>query len=329
VKDAVDKLIENEGIKARHVEQCLVCGAKGDSLYSGMRDRLFGAPGVWSIYRCKRNSCGFLWLDPRPLPEDTGRLYTGTYYTHEPPRLSKLKRLGRLIKRSSLGTILFSRMYHQGAHKGRLLEVGCGTGLYLSEMRSLGWSVEGVDFDMGAVKTARGHFNLTVHHGSLEERALASASFDAVTVNHVIEHIHDPVALLRECARVLKPGGRLVITCPNAKSLCHALFKADCYHLDPPRHLYSFSFATLASIVERAGFRMVSLRSTVSAARHIHVTSRRIRSTGTSPPEYMPSRAARALALFFMLCEQLLIVFNREAGEEIVLVADKQVLRGC
>jgi 2-polyprenyl-3-methyl-5-hydroxy-6-metoxy-1,4-benzoquinol methylase len=288
-----------------------------------MRDRLFGAPGVWSISRCLNASCGFLWLNPQPIPEDTGKLYTGTYYTHKPPEYSKLKRLTRRLKQGGFGRLVWSSMYHQGDKKGRLLEVGSGAGYYLNEMRGLGWTVEGVDFDEGAVKCAKEAYGLNVQRGTLKECRFPDNTFDAITANHVLEHIHDPFSLLKECLRILKPGGRLVVTCPNAKSLGHKLFKDACYHLDPPRHLYAFTNASLKALAQKAGLKVLSARSTVNAARHICTTSREIRRIGKSPQEYMPSKFERALGVLFMAIEFLTLIVNKDAGEELVLVARK------
>lgn len=315
--------IINQGIKSVNIKKCFVCGSDGVTLYSGMRDRAFDAPGAWSISQCSNSSCGFLWLNPQPVPEDTGKLYTGTYYTHKPPEYSKLKRLTRRLKQGRFGSLVWSAMYHQGEKKGTLLEVGSGAGYYLNEMRGLGWTVEGVDFDEGAVKCAKEAYGLNVQRGTLKECCFPDNTFDAITANHVLEHIHDPLSLLKECRRILKPGGTLVVTCPNAKSLGHKLFKDACYHLDPPRHLYSFTNAALKAIAEKAGLKVLSTRSTINAARYIYTTSKEIERTGKSPQEYMPSKFERALGVLFMGIEWLALIVNRDAGEELVLVAIK------
>ena len=113
--------MENEGIKTRRVATCILCGTDGAPLYTNMRDRLFGAKGVWNILRCKNASCDLLWLDPQPVPEDTGLLYAGSYYTHQAPVLSTFKRLSRSLKMNRLGTLIWSAMYHQGEKTCSLL----------------------------------------------------------------------------------------------------------------------------------------------------------------------------------------------------------------
>ncbi|MFZ3071745.1 MAG: class I SAM-dependent methyltransferase [Thermodesulfobacteriota bacterium] len=316
----------NEGIRVSKAERCFLCGGEGDVLYRDMRDRLFDAPGKWSIRRCKDSSCGLLYLDPVPLEEDTGILYPGSYYTHAQPELSRWMRLSRAIKRNStIGRFFWSSMYHQGAKKGRLLDVGAGSGLYLSHMRELGWEVEGVDFDCAAAKCASESFGLKVSVGTLEEVKYRADIFDAVTANHVIEHVHDPVKFLEEIKRILRPGGSLVVTCPNSRSLGHRIFKGDYVHLDPPRHLYSFSRKNVRAIAEKAGLKVNSVRSIISGPRQIYLQGIEIKRTGKSPPNYRPpSRYLRVKSLFFALYECLMLAVDKDAGEELVLVAVKE-----
>ena len=111
----------------------------------------------------------------------------------------------------------FKAMYLRVRFGARLLEIGCGSGRQLEFLRQLGWRVEGLDLDPVAVKVASAR-GLTVHTGSLKEQNFPDQYFDAVVSSHVIEHVHDPIGLLRECGRVLRPGGKLVVITPNTAS---------------------------------------------------------------------------------------------------------------
>jgi len=105
---------------------------------------------------------------------------------------------------------------------------------------------------------------LELHHGDLASVGFPSETFDAVTLSHVIEHVPDPLALLREVRRILKPTGRLALTTPNNASLGHQLFAAKWFGLDPPRHLHIFSPPSLEKLARSAGFS--SPRSISTAA---------------------------------------------------------------
>ncbi len=99
----------------------------------------------------------------------------------------------------------------------RLLDVGCSSGAFLLTARQLGFQVEGVEPSVDAARTARAA-GLTVFTGYLEQAQFPDVGFDAITLIEIVEHLRDASALLRECARILKPGGILLITTPNAHS---------------------------------------------------------------------------------------------------------------
>jgi 2-polyprenyl-3-methyl-5-hydroxy-6-metoxy-1,4-benzoquinol methylase len=206
---------------------------------------------------------------------------------------------------------------------GRLLDVGCGKGDFLARMRRQGWNVEGLEVDPDAVDMARAEHGLTIHLGDLESRAFPGDSFDAITMNHVIEHIHDPVSLIRECRRVLRPGGRLVLVTPNVNSLAHWTFKRDCSHLDPPRHLHLFSKGTLRECAARAGFRSIdswyapgyaegSIGASVDLA---------VRSAGKSRHQF--HKWVEASYLKVRAYFRYFVKEDEEAGEDLILVARK------
>jgi ubiquinone/menaquinone biosynthesis C-methylase UbiE len=156
-------------------------------------------------------------------------------------------------------------MYLSNVSPGRLLEIGFGSGQFLKKMQLCGWEVEGVDFDSKAVEGVKKRYGFNVHVGSLESIGYPDNSFDAITMSHVIEHVHDPVALLKECYRILKPTGYLVAVTPNINSWGHKKFEENWIHLDPPRHLHLFSDSTLRRCAIQAE---VSNFSTLTTAAH-------------------------------------------------------------
>jgi len=286
-------------VRTRPRPDCHLCEGSGDLLYEGLTDRIFGAPGVWSFRRC--SGCGLVWLDPAPLEGDTLELYRD-YYTHDdpsrPPPEVQSGLFRRTLRRSyhallQLTPIWRERqrirlMYLDEATPGRLLDVGCGNGDRMAEFEARGWQVQGQEIDPTAAGQARAR-GLRVHLGDLESSGFAPESFDAVTANHVIEHVHAPVALLRECRRLLKPGGTLIVVTPNVESHGHRRFEAAWRGLEPPRHLQIFSPGTLGAVASRAGFDRVTVRTSAANAQSIAIESAptsRVRPdpAGTAPP---------------------------------------------
>lgn len=281
---------DGKRIRSAPCPLCILCGNEGEFVYRNQPDRLFGASGTWDLKQCADRKCGLIWLDPMPISEDIGKAYAN-YYTHSvsdpAKRVGLRKRISGLIKRGywaskynysagrepfvvrSLGNLLYASPIHrreadadvrclQAVPQGRLLDVGCGSGEWLLAMRDRGWTVEGCDFDKNAVEAAKQR-GLQVKCGSLEEQNYPDDNFDAVTLSHVIEHVPDPVRVLGECARILKPGGKLVLFTPNSASLGHRIFKTSWRGLEPPRHLHLFSPQSMHRAVTMAGFQTVSV----------------------------------------------------------------------
>ena len=354
-KNGTTEALENEGVRVRSLGICRICGRPGQALYTGLRDRLFDAPGVWNLFKCR--PCGLVWLNPQPAPEDIGKLYEH-YHTHgQPPsadeappvaaswhyklRMSVLAmhygyraslpgrswelvgKVGRLfpLLREAAGAIV---MYLPLAADGRLLDIGCGSGVFLGRMRDYGWQVQGVEPDPDAARVARERLGLDVATGTLEAAALPAASVDAITLHHVIEHVPDPVALLRECCRVLKPGGRLVAITPNVESLGHRCFKSCWRGLEPPRHLHLFSLRGLQACADRAGLHTESLRTIDRLSREIYIFSQAIRRGVPHPHDgRRPGRRVAYQAWAFLALEESLRLLNGKVGEELVLIATR------
>lgn len=303
--------------------------------------------------RCRDHRCGVLWLDPMPAEDDLGKLYTD-YYTHEEiragltPKSAKLverlrnaycaERYGYLAQSNSstfglrhLAYALpghraqwnFSVFYLPAQLNGRLLEIGCGNGAMLSRMANLGWQVVGIDFDSKAVKVARSE-GLDVRRGTLDEQNFDDSSFDAVVMSHVIEHVTDPSSLLRNCNRILKPGGRLIAITPNALSWGHGLYARDWRGLEPPRHLHVFTIPALQTLLESCGFPQPEVCSVIANAHWILWGSSKLKHNGRVPLGSTISTPEKLWSRGMQLMEHLLMHFRRESGEEILARAVKE-----
>jgi SAM-dependent methyltransferase len=318
----------------------------------GQRDRLFHVPGTWNTSRCIGVGCDALWLDPAPLVDDLGLAYVD-YYTHHAAsastRAGLAKRAWHGLRRgylaarhgyygagqvpawhAALGRALYLLPLRRAAvdeeirelpaqSGGRLLDVGCGSGDWLLSMQGLGWRVQGVDFDARAVQEARSR-GLEIGLGSLEEQAYPDAAFDAVTLNHVVEHLPDALATLRECRRLLRPGGTLVLYTPNGASFGHAVFRAHWRGLEPPRHLQLFGPRSLGALLHDAGFadRRVGTVGSAFYWRHSLALWRRDGAAQACDPRWMRV-AARVLAV----AAHALGTLDKGRGESLVAHATR------
>lgn len=140
-----------------------------------------------------------------------------------------------------------------------MLDIGCGNGEFLNIAREMGWQTEGIDMDAKAVEVCRSR-GLKVACGSVELLTHEKEKYDVITISHVIEHVHDPLNLLHQIHRLLKPGGLLWLETPNLGSLGYKRYKANWRGLEPPRHLVLFDLVSLTNILHIAGFKSVRQR---------------------------------------------------------------------
>ena len=337
----------NDGIRVEGVAACPLCGGEGRVLYTGFRDRYWDAPGTWSFRRCM--ACRHLWLDPRPIPEDIGRLYA-SYFTHAPTAplpfrgdsfwavatRGVLAALGyRGLARNAMER-WFGRTLRfvpplwdeckrairsiEGPPRGLLVDIGCGNGWYLELMRDLGWAVQGLEPDPVGANLARRR-GLDVVERPIEDAVFPDDAFDVITMSHVIEHVIDPVRVLSIARRILRKGGVLLIMTPNAGSWGHRKFGPAWFHLDPPRHLHLFTSANLAACAEKAGLRVTSSRTT-GGGHLVYDGSVAIRETGRFRLGDIAMKAT-ARDRWFRAFESVLVRVRPDGGEEILLSCTK------
>lgn len=145
----------------------------------------------------------------------------------------------------------------------RLLDVGCSSGAFLGAAVKLGYLAEGVEPAARAAQTAQAA-GLTVRQGLLQEAGFADGQFDAITLFEVIEHLKEPLNLLQECRRILRPGGILLVGTGNAASWNFAAMGAKWEYLSIAKHGGHISFYTphsLSVLAQRAGFEVAEVRT--------------------------------------------------------------------
>lgn len=323
-------------MRTTSVDDCPVCGSPGNMQYEHLTDKAGIVAGEWNGRQCSKRECGTYWLDPMPIKEDIHSAYS-TYYTHVNgesdqnwigKRKSAVLRVIRRIEKLWLSALFLASereeleaMFLAGQPTGRVLEVGCGSGALLRRLQDLGWQAEGQDIDPNAGNFAGD--NVVVRLGELNALALPSESYDAVIMNHVIEHVHSPSELLRECYRLAKPNGILVITTPNINSYGHRTFRNSWAGLDAPRHLQIFSANSLINIVSSAGWENHKAFTTPARAGGCIATSRDIKRSGFHQMGGRKSVAHLIFAAWYQCAARLSHIRYPGAGEEIVLIARK------
>ncbi len=235
---------------------CNVCQSDNHTaLYEG-RDRLHGLGGSFGLVKCQQ--CGLIYLNPRPTREDMGRYYPPDYEPYAQGIEQAKGFLSGLDYR--YGVAKRCQMITRRKGPGRILDVGCGVGHFLNGMKLRSWQTFGTEVSKEAAAYARERFGLEVFVGELQEAEFPAAYFDAVTLWHVLEHLHDPLATLMEINRLLKDDGLLVFAIPNWDSVDARLFGKFWVGLDMPRHLYVFPRPALEEFLAKTGFKTVKAR---------------------------------------------------------------------
>jgi SAM-dependent methyltransferase len=207
----------------------------------------------YHVVRCP--DCGFLYRQPGIKPERLGELYSSGKYG----KFLTGKYSGKRQRRYRLVMDSFSPLLSDGSGR-RLLDFGCGAGLFMEVAHERGFDCYGVDLSRDAVDRAREHpWGANAHHGApLDVPEIAAGGFDVITLWSVLAHLATPVEDFRMLRSLLAPGGVLLVLTVNANSL---LLKARREDWDgfTPNHLKFFSPTTLARLLSRAGFAAATM----------------------------------------------------------------------
>lgn len=208
---------------------------------------------IYNVYICE--SCMIGLTIPKPSQQDLSRFYSmGTY------RLDDGKRFNPLIEYFIyLFRLRRKREIQKYVRNGRILDIGCGRGLFLHLMRKHGWEVAGAEVDKEAARCASKAYGIEVIPVQ-SIKQFSDRSFDVITLYHVLEHSPDPLMLIGECKRLLREKGLLVIEVPNIFSLQASIGKKAWFHLDLPHHSYHFSEAGISALLKKSSFRILRVK---------------------------------------------------------------------
>ena len=204
--------------------------------------------------------CGLVFVANPPDDDERAKLYSFASGYHQ--ALSDHDRTMAWHAREADANLAVLRRH---VRAGRLLDIGCSTGLFLNAARNAGWPGQGLEYSPDSSRIAVERYALDVRCGELRPGLYPPGSFDVITLWDVIEHLPDPNATIALLHDALAPGGWLVLKTPNVDGLYPRLSRRLAGrlnfwgHVEPPGHLFQFSAMTLGRMVREAGLEVVAV----------------------------------------------------------------------
>ena len=203
--------------------------------------------------------CSFVFTQDAPDEKSIGKYYQSEdYVSHSDTQKGLFFKVYHTVRNYMLGKK--RRLIEKNTNKGKILDLGCGTGYFLNEMKTHGWETVGIEQDANARRFGQDKFGLNIkmpkHLFELEK-----STFDAVSLWHVLEHVHDLKEYLGQINSILKFNGVLCIAVPNHDSFDAKYYGSYWAAWDLPIHLWHFTPNTMQNLLKEYGFNLMSIRS--------------------------------------------------------------------
>ncbi|MEZ5103707.1 MAG: class I SAM-dependent methyltransferase [Draconibacterium sp.] len=264
---------------------CPVCSGNSFSTFLTTAD-FFVSGEEFTIKQC--SDCGFKITENIEDEENIGRYYQSEkYISHSNTTKGLINSIYHAVRKFMLGQKRKLVEKSTGLKNGELLDVGTGTGFFLSEMKEKGWHVTGTEKSSDARQFAKKEFGLNnlPSEGIFE---LKENSFDAITLWHVLEHIHQLNYNFTTFNKLLKEKGKLIIAVPNYTSYDAKHYKQFWAAYDVPRHIWHFAPEQMQKLGDKHQFKLLAIRTMPFDSFYVSLLSEK----------YMHSKLALAKGLF-------------------------------
>ena len=292
-------------------DQCTCCGSAAISKVFNCTDQTV-TKQIFEVWKC--SACTFQFTQNAPDQIHSASYYQSSAYVSHSDTTEGL--VNKLYHRVRKFTLISKRNLVKkvtGLKHGVMLDVGAGTGAFANTMKQDGWDVKGLEPDIAARGTALIKYDLQLE--TLENlNDLDPASFDAITLWHVLEHVHDLHGYLHTFKRLLKPTGRLIVAVPNYTSYDAQVYKTFWAAYDVPRHLYHFSPKSMEIFASQKGFTIEALKPMWFDSFYVSMLSEK----------YQSGRDNHFRAFWVGLLSNLHAVFNTAKCSSVIYVLKKQ-----
>lgn len=236
-----------------HYSNCPVCNSRSIQPILTAKDYTVSGE-QFVIWQCA--DCALRFTQDVPDEESIGRYYQSQdYISHTNTSKGFINQLYQKVRRYTLEQKA-AMIIEATATRGNLLDVGAGVGAFANVMKQKGWEVTGIEPDAGAREQARTLYGLDVLPAE-NFYGLPTQHFDAITLWHVLEHVHELHRYMDHLRELLKPGGKLFIAVPNYQSKDAAHYRSHWAAYDVPRHLYHFSPQSMETLLRQHHLKLL------------------------------------------------------------------------
>lgn len=259
------------------LEQCPICNSVQNKPFLSCVDHTVSRE-TFQIVECE--SCGFKFTNPRPEEIALGRYYKSEdYVSHSNTKKGVINSTYQSVRKYTLLKKL--QLISKDFKTGNILDIGCGTGEFLNTCKSAKWETIGIEPDTDARQMASKNFGLDVREEG-ELKNLPGASFDIISMWHVLEHVPKLNERVEELKRLIKPNGIIIIAVPNRDSLDAKIYGKDWAAYDVPRHLYHFTPKDIDSLFLKHDLKVFKVLPMVFDSFYVSMLSEKIKTGKTN-----------------------------------------------
>ncbi len=269
--------LQKPAIFMEKLDQCPVCNSTQHKAFLACVDHTVSRE-TFSIVQC--DSCGFKFTNPRPQETDLGKYYKSEdYVSHSNTKKGFINSTYQSVRKYTLLKKL--QLISKYFKTGKILDIGCGTGEFLNTCKSAKWQTLGIEPDVDARQMAIKNFGLDVREED-ELTGLPDASFDVISMWHVLEHVPRLNERVEELKRLIKPNGIIIIAVPNCNSLDAKIYKEEWAAYDVPRHLYHFTPKDIDALFAKQGLKVFKVLPMIFDSFYVSLLSEKIKTGKTN-----------------------------------------------
>lgn len=240
-----------------HYTSCPICNSSAIQPQLSAKDHTVSQK-EFAIWHCNNCTAGF--TQDVPGQDTIGAYYASeNYISHSDTKKGIINSLYHTVRKRTLQSKRKLVENETGLPKGTILDIGCGTGAFLDTMKQAGWSITGLEPDDTARQKANELYHIQPQEpGKLFE--LTAGTYNAITMWHVLEHVHQLHEYIAQVEKLLATNGRAFIAVPNYTSADAATYKTNWAAYDVPRHLYHFSPASMENLLSQHGLKLKTVK---------------------------------------------------------------------